>query len=432
MYNDKVLSARFSVQASRLLLFMLTAILVFASVLAGDAGAFGPSNTKAQVPALCYECHAKLKEELSNSYVHFPFKQGQCLSCHNAHAAIQKGLLNDEVNALCLSCHESIRNLMKKENVHAAVKNGICTDCHYAHSGKNKNLLVKDEKEICWNCHEGLKDQLKKPVVHSPFMEGKCSSCHNAHASAEDNQLVYAANKVCKTCHAPGCKAAGVSLSSATKDMDCVSCHAGHSSEEKGLLGPYGHADFLAKKCEMCHQPFAVNKPVTTKLPVKELCLSCHKLDSTRLNDQDVHAGEGKKACVMCHTPHASGVKKYLVREEGLCQTCHQNTLKHITLMQKTLKRLKCAPVRDRKCFACHVPPHSREKLYLKEDVNSMCSNCHASQHKISHPLGAGVIDPRNGQPITCISCHSMHTAKAEFMLSFDRKRQLCIQCHKK
>jgi len=430
MYKDKVPSSASKVHDSSFIFLLMTASLLFVSFLAAEVRAFGTSGTRADVPALCYECHTKLKENLSNSYVHFPFKQGQCLSCHNAHATSQKGLLNDEINALCLSCHESVRKLLKKSNVHASVKNGICTDCHYAHSGKNRNLLIRDEKEICWSCHEGLKVQLQNAAVHAPFKDGKCSSCHNAHASSEDNQLIEASNKVCKTCHSPRCKAGGVSISSFTKDMDCVSCHSGHSSADKGLLGPLGHTDFLAKKCEQCHQPVVENRPVKTKLPVKELCLSCHKLDPSRLNERSVHAGEGQNDCMMCHTPHASSVKTFTVREERLCRTCHQSTLKHVASMQKTLKQIKCEPVRDRKCFACHSPMHSSAKLHFKEEVSVLCSKCHTSQHKISHPLG--VIDPRNGQPINCISCHSMHQAKADFMLSFDRKRQLCIQCHKK
>jgi predicted CXXCH cytochrome family protein len=184
--------------------------------------------------------------------------------------------------------------------------------------------------------------------------------------------------------------------------MDCVSCHSGHSSDSKGLLGPYGHADFLAKKCEQCHQPVAENRPIKTKVPVKELCLSCHKLAPAKLNEGGAHSGEGKKDCVMCHTPHASGMKTYTTREEGLCGTCHQSTLKRIALMQKTLKRLKCIPVRDRKCFECHTPMHSKEKFYFRGDAMQMCSRCHSAQHKITHPLGEGVLDPRTNQVITC------------------------------
>jgi predicted CXXCH cytochrome family protein len=60
-----------------------------------------------------------------------------------------------------------------------------------------------------------------------------------------------------------------------------------------------------------------------------------------------------------------------------------------------------------------------------------MCARCHESQHKITHPLGDDVIDVRNGEPVTCISCHSMHSAKADYMLTHEKDRAICIQCHK-
>jgi predicted CXXCH cytochrome family protein len=100
--------------------------------------------------------------------------------------------------------------------------------------------------------------------------------------------------------------------------------------------------------------------------------------------------------------------------------------------MEKALRTIRCVPVKDRKCFECHIPPHSNNPLYFKADSIETCARCHVQEHKVAHPMGKDAIDPRNGQPITCITCHSMHSSKAEFMLIYDRKRQLCIQCHKK
>ncbi|MBU4504505.1 MAG: hypothetical protein KJ635_07385 [Proteobacteria bacterium] len=31
---------------------------------------------------------------------------------------------------------------------------------------------------------------------------------------------------------------------------------------------------------------------------------------------------------------------------------------------------------------------------------------------------------------MTCITCHSLMASKHEFVLQFDGKKELCIQCH--
>ncbi|MDH4029191.1 MAG: cytochrome c3 family protein, partial [Nitrospirota bacterium] len=66
---------------------------------------------KADVPALCYECHKELKKNLADQYTHFLFKQGKCTTCHNSHVSNVKGLMNDEVNTICLNCHEKLKDL---------------------------------------------------------------------------------------------------------------------------------------------------------------------------------------------------------------------------------------------------------------------------------------------------------------------------------
>jgi len=421
-------------QKKTLLFISLTALLLLiAFVFPASNKTFALSSVKANEPELCYQCHEKLKENLSDKYTHFLFKEGRCSSCHDPHVSDHKKLMKDEINSLCLNCHKKLANLLQGAKIHGALKRGLCTDCHFGHSGKNKSLLVKAENELCWDCHEKLTDQLSRPYVHPLFEQGSCSSCHDAHVSREENLLKDKPNTTCRKCHGPRCKAGEVSISTATEKLDCTLCHTGHSSQNKGLLGPYGHTIFLEKKCEQCHNPFAANREITTIMEGKSLCFSCHKKESpTHYIDKDVHVKDAKNPCIVCHNPHASEKKNLTRNESSLCLTCHENTERRTAIMEKSLKSVNCSPITDRKCFECHMIGCSSEQpLYYSGDTIAMCVRCHENQHKTSHPVGPQVIDPRNGQEITCITCHSMHSSGYNFMLILDGTKALCIQCHR-
>jgi predicted CXXCH cytochrome family protein len=412
---------------------LLNGIFIFIVVFTLISGvAYAESPMKENIPGMCYKCHPKVKDELLRQQVHFPFREGKCIACHDSHAGNMKGLVKEEISTLCLSCHEKVQKSLDKRFVHNAIRKGVCTDCHYAHSGEYPKLLVKNQKDLCWNCHEALSQRLKNAHVHVPFNEGKCSACHEPHASAEENLMLGRTIEVCKTCHAVKCTVNGISIARATEKIDCIQCHTGHASPYNRLLGPCGHKAFLEEKCETCHNPMTVDAKITTKISGQSLCISCHKLDPAKLKGDDVHTKEAKGGCTLCHNRHASKSSTFTVKASLICFTCHENTEKRTMFMEKAFKSIRCIPVRERKCFACHIPPHSQNSLYFPSDPIKTCARCHVSQHKVAHPLGPNVKDPRNGQPITCITCHSMHSARAEFMLSFDRKRQLCIQCHKK
>ncbi|HDH13591.1 MAG TPA: hypothetical protein ENG83_15590 [Nitrospirae bacterium] len=395
--------------------------------------AFAEVKLKTKIPDLCYECHKELKKDLSDKYVHFLFKQGKCITCHNSHVSKTKGLMNYEVNTICLNCHEEIRNLIENATLHSALRENNCTECHLPHSGENKYLLVNKEKELCLKCHEKLNKKLGDPYACVPFREGKCSACHNSHASVEDDLLMSAPVKLCRECHRPKCKIKGVSIASAVKDINCTTCHSGHSSLEKGLLGPYGHKVFMDKDCEACHNPIKSGREITTRMAGAALCFNCHKKGMSKYKyiENDFHVKNAVNPCTVCHDYHASGKKNLTMKESRLCAGCHEDTEKRTAAMEKGLKSVKCAPIRERKCFECHIPTHSDRPLNFRADEIPLCSRCHSSEHKITHPLGADVIDPRNGRPVTCNSCHSMHSANADYMLTHDRKRALCIQCHK-
>ncbi len=223
------------------------ALLIIASlyIIAWSGSAHAKTKLKAKIPALCYECHEKLKKDLADPYVHFLFRQGKCITCHNAHVSDMEGLLNGSANSVCLNCHQEIKNLLKKGNVHNVLRKGSCTDCHEAHSGPLKSLLIKKEKDLCGECHQDVAEKENFPFACSAFRKGDCSACHNAHVSMEDNLLHSKSGSLCKTCHAPKCTAGNVSISATTKDMQCTSCHSGHGSEKRGVLGPFGHNAFL-------------------------------------------------------------------------------------------------------------------------------------------------------------------------------------------
>jgi predicted CXXCH cytochrome family protein len=408
------------------------AAVVFLCVLAAAlAFAVPPASAstklRQQPPELCFGCHPDLKENLKDPSVHFPFKQGMCLSCHAVHAGDKKALVKGEITALCLSCHNDMKARLEKGGVHSALLQGTCTDCHFPHSGKHKKLLVSEEKDLCWNCHGGVKEQLANPVVHAPFAAGSCASCHDPHASSEENQLVAKPNALCQRCHEPGCNVNGVSITHITKKLNCTQCHTGHNGKVAGLFGPKGHAPFMAKSCQSCHNPIEPGKPVTTWAQGQKLCFSCHEKDPTNFRDDDIHLMVAQNPCTLCHDYHASMRDTLTKKESSVCFTCHDTIEKKIGIMKKSLKKVH----KERECFDCHKPMHSSQPHYFKTDVITLCSKCHAGQHRITHPLGQGVVDPRNGQVLTCISCHSLHDARADYMLQYDRKRQLCIQCHK-
>jgi len=136
--------------------------------------------------------------------------------------------------------------------------------------------------------------------------------------------------------------------------------------------------------------------------------------------------------CNLCHSYHSSDNVNLTVNERDVCIDCHGKTETKTVEMERTLKTAECEPVRERKCFDCHLPGHSDQPLGYRGDGIEMCVRCHKTEHSSTHPVGNDIVDPRNGQAVTCISCHSMHAARSDYMLTHDRNRTLCIQCHKK
>ncbi|KPJ66937.1 MAG: hypothetical protein AMJ45_03460 [Syntrophobacter sp. DG_60] len=422
-------SSRFRIQDSGFRKIVIFLIL-FVSVLGGKT--YAQTKLKVGMPDLCYGCHEGLKKEFSKDHVHVPVKEGQCTTCHNPHTSNHAALIKDEINILCLGCHKEVKEDFKNKSVHSAFKRGECTDCHNPHSSNYRYILTKSENFLCLDCHKAVKGHLERPYLIPPFREKRCLSCHHAHASNVRNQLVKSPSQLCQSCHGIRCQVNGISLSFTLKGSDCTNCHSGHSSDSKGIFNAYGHSAFLQRKCGECHNPILADREVTTKLAGKELCFGCHKEEKKLLSNINTHMINEENACTLCHNPHSSNRKGLISKaDEELCLSCHQDTDRKQIFMEKKLKRIRCVPVKERKCLKCHRPPHYDHPLYLKPQESIGCDTCHKAQHTITHPLGEKAIDPRTGHPLNCSTCHSMHAAKDKFMLYYNRDRALCIQCHK-
>ena len=78
-------------------------------------------------------------------------------------------------------------------------------------------------------------------------------------------------------------------------------------------------------------------------------------------------------------------------------------------------------------CVNCHLEKATSESVRLQETY--MCLSCHSDYlDGKNHSLGKGVIDPRNGQQVTCITCHRLHNAEYPMYLMY---KDICKECHK-
>lgn len=382
---------------------------------------------------LCYSCHGQLKKEFAQGAIHDPVGKGQCTVCHSPHVSNHDKFLKDEITKLCYSCHKGLAGELEQGYVHSALLRNKCTRCHNPHASKQVNLLAKEANSLCLDCHEGVKKQLSLSYSIPPFREKKCLSCHRPHVSTEEGLIRKKVNLLCQSCHGIKCQGKGVPLAFALQDVDCTTCHNPHASKKKGVFNPVAHSSFADKKCEICHDAMVAHSPLTTKLTGQALCFNCHSDKKEMLSKIYVHIGSGDKACTTCHNPHASPDKGLIWKKERrLCSSCHADTEQREKASIEKQKGIRCKAIKEGKCSLCHDPHAANKPHYFKGDGVAICVTCHKREHSVSHPLKEKSIDPRTNQPTYCTTCHGMHTADHKFMLYFDRKKELCIQCHKR
>lgn len=258
-------------------------------------------------PDLCFTCHDAFGKKAS---VHSPVKDGECVTCHDPHAADEAHLLTQPPQELCAGCHTEVTGFA---NLHGPVSAGDCTACHAPHEADAPSVLVKKGDELCLGCHLELEGLLAKPSVH-PALESGCTSCHAPHGSAHPKLLAEKGAEACYQCHS---------------DVG-----------EKIATAPVVHAVVKGdKECAACHSPHAADHPKLLLRAEQDTCLGCHKTIVTK-SMTTLHGPINDGKCTPCHEPHAGQHANLLVqgfpedpyvpysdKEYGLCFSCHKRDL---------------------------------------------------------------------------------------------------------
>ncbi len=361
----------------------------------------------------CFDCHDV--DKFKGRVVHPPVAKQQCATCHSPHVAKYEGLLLEKEAQLCYSCHQQLADRVASSAVpHKPVKEGLCSECHAPHASSNSGLLKKSAAELCYGCHESSEQNFA--VAHKPFQQGKCSACHSAHAGDDYRLLKTSGSALCFECHQPTSALKSVHLGRSLKQVDCLSCHNPHGGKDSRLLRAVSHAPFAQKNCNACH-----GKQAGT-----ELCLGCHQQTLDSFNKVHTHIGAGgsNNVCTTCHDPHVGDRAGLLPTNQGtVCRSCHADTFAKRDKMLHNHQDWNS-------CSNCHYG-HGGDNPAMLINGQNVCAQCHDLHGEFTHPQGEGVIDPRNGRELDCLTCHDANTGTMyKYFLHGSGERGLCVQCH--
>jgi len=141
----------------------------------------------------CAKCHAPEKEPV----LHGPYKEGQCLICHDPHSSEFKAQTRSAANSLCLECHAlrptnagtvSISNLerISKSEFEAIPKIKLDPTLRFGHPRPSHPVaevadpLRMGEKMSCLSCHAPHASTQENLLALPNDGEEACNACHRA------------------------------------------------------------------------------------------------------------------------------------------------------------------------------------------------------------------------------------------------------------
>ncbi|UCG60996.1 MAG: hypothetical protein JSV52_11800 [Candidatus Zixiibacteriota bacterium] len=369
---------------------------------------------------LCEVCHEEIvKADMERGFVHAPFEQLECMTCHASHNSPHAGLFVSELNTLCGSCHDVNDNAwLQTHESHSAI--GLpCGDCHSGHSSDTKGLMADNAHapfasgdceichslpdaegkigfeegvtpgQVCGACHDDIVDMTSAAFPHPAVEAENCDNCHDSHSSRFDHLLKTDQATICGECHEDVLTGTGKTPHVPAVTGDCGSCHDVHGSSRDGLVKTDDaslcldcHKDFAAMKdaaavihaavddCLGCHSPHeGWQAGILSKEP-DQLCRDCHEIDREALTAESGHQPYLTGNCADCHLPHFSRSAHLVEGGVDLCLNCHVDVTKRLEMA------VPHAPAVD-DCQACHAPHYADNLHLLTSGNNDLCSSCH-------------------------------------------------------
>lgn len=140
-------------------------------------------------------------------------------------------------------------------------------------------------------------------------------------------------------------------------ERKCVECHEGASAFTTPIFGD--NWDGIFRK--------GGGKPGPLTLPVKKLCLKCHKdlaADWAKERGLYLHKTAAEGECIKCHFPHQGRHPFRLIDDDTdqLCYRCHNANEK--TGIPKCVRELQVTGP----CLSCHNAHLGTSKALLKKD----------------------------------------------------------------
>jgi DmsE family decaheme c-type cytochrome len=125
---------------------------------------------------------------------------------------------------------------------------------------------------------------------------------------------------------------------------------------------------------------------------------------------------------------------------EETCLTCHEDSKKGYHGSPHARTQDPRSPAANKGCESCHGPGQAhvdaegdptkikRLAAMAPREVSETCTSCH---NRTEHSQwDGGKHDSRN---MSCVTCHSVHAAKAEkALLTKETQQETCVQCHRK
>lgn len=466
------------------------------------------------IDTLCLECHENTNPEpagashplgemdylvpevllAANAHIIGSESRLTCVICHDTHRADHPALLHLPAsdNSLCLACHETelaARTLTGELPKHgqrpplddaqaAEVKHWnqpvgeqnelLCVSCHKVHGGRTNTALLSfppNYGETCNHCHpdqkrvEGTPHDLRTNFPDlpnaaglTPADAGACSACHLAHGFARERRP------------APE-DPTGV----------CITCHTEGGCAESMMIRGTQHPDTT---CLDCHDPHNRANPAFLKMPVEELCASCHPDQSALIGGpHDISSASDAwptaaraytDHCLPCHVPHG-GDRPDLFRVSAgpataqhneVCLGCHpqagwdvQSSIAaiHPQTIAEEHSHVDVALVPSDEhgekrlgCRTCHDPhggatPRHLARVSADQPTESLCLTCHVEKRLITATKHSPAALAAAGyETDSCKPCHAMHADPSDtfgsvlsprFLLQYCDVQAGCIPC---